>query len=140
MPPYETLLWPMGMMGEFMSWWRGPSRWLSVKHILSNISGNPGPAEKDRVCVMVGDQDVLMDLAMCRRQAAEYRQALTWMRGKENEIKRQETRTRTALNGVTVDSSQGVSLVVVHGAGHHVQNDVQQKEAAEALLQFVRQC
>lgn len=91
---------------------------------------------------MSGDQDVLMDLEMCRRQVAEYRQALAEMKtiSSPNTKHDQDTEKVEADQGVTTTSEGGVRLVVIEGAGHHIQNDVQQNEAAGALLNFVRQC
>lgn len=139
MPFYEAMWWPMSMMGNFMAWWRGASRWLSTEDILRNISGNAQHPSNDRICVMVGDQDVLMDLDMCRRQVAEYRKGLTEMKHLQSSA-RPAVHSDEAMDGVSVKSADGVRMVVVPGAGHHVQNDVQYSKAAEALLDFVRQC
>lgn len=142
MPFYEAMWWPMSMMGNFMDWWRGACRWLSVQDILRNISGSAKGHSRDRVCVMVGDQDVLMDIDMCRRQVAEYRQGLSATEDshKANIEARTDVQDGKAIEGVTVESAGSVRMVVVKGAGHHVQNDAQRCEAAEALLDFVQQC
>lgn len=135
MPAYESMWWPMGMMGNFMSWWRGSPKWLNVRDILSNIQGSSKYSTQDRICVMLGDQDVLMDLDMGRRQVAEYRQCLQAEKAGDG----QEPRQSTDIEGVTTESGDGVRLVVVEGPGHHIQNDVQRDQAAEGLLRFAQQ-
>jgi pimeloyl-ACP methyl ester carboxylesterase len=142
MPYYESMGWPMGQMGGFWAWLRGRPKWLDIQRIISNISGANTTDHKDAVCVMVGDQDVLMDLKMCEQSAAEYREAL-----RENTVsKRLDSASKSSsslgssIKGTKMESADGVCHVVVEGAGHHLQNDVQRDAGAEAWLQFVRQC
>jgi pimeloyl-ACP methyl ester carboxylesterase len=142
MPFYESMGWPMGQMGGFWAWLRGRPQWLDVRSIIPNISDANTNDRKDAVCVMVGDQDVLMDLKMSEQSAAGYREALP---GKADSQKldsasRFSSSLSSSIKGTTMDSAGGVRLVVVEGAGHHLQNDVQRDAGAEALLQFVRQC
>lgn len=126
----------MGMMGDFWPWLRGRPEWLHVDKIVRSISGCQSNVAKDSVCVMVGSQDVLMDLGMCRKQVAEYRDVLA---GWERKIDLAAP-TENSIGGVKVESDAGVRLVMVDGAGHHLQNDLQLDSGAEALLRFVRQC
>jgi hypothetical protein len=142
MPAYETMMWPMAMMGSFRQWLKGSPSWLDVKQIVNHISGSSEASVEDRVCVMVGSKDVLMDVGMARRQVAEYREALV-QRVDVPEAEsgnEQQPQKETSIEGVTVESAGAVRLVVVDGAGHHVQNDLQREAGAEALLQFLREC
>lgn len=86
---------------------------------------------------MIGSEDVLMDLGMARKQVAEYRSALDTATGQETN---QSANSRPQpIEGATVESTGGTRLVIVDGAGHHLQNDIQRDIGAEALLDFVRQ-
>jgi hypothetical protein len=138
MPAYESLYWPMEMMGHFWTWYKGSPFWLDVNKIIGNISGSSDKPGNDCIGIMLGDEDVLMDLDMGRKQFAEYRQAL--QRGTGPKAGDGLLSIDSEVAGMTSDSSGGVRFMVVEGAGHHVQNDVQQETGAEGLLRFVRQC
>lgn len=94
---YESFLWPFSMMHHFSS----------ASNILSHIRNEGSSAEK--VLVMAGSQDKLMDKTVTERTAAWYR-----------------------------DVNAGVRIQFVEGAGHHLQNDVQWKDGAEKLLDFYK--
>jgi hypothetical protein len=128
----------MEMMGHFWDWCKGSPFWLDVNKIVGNISGSRSSSRNDCIGIILGDEDVLMDLDMGRKQAAEYRQAL--QRGTGPKAGDGLSRSDTEVAGMTSESSGGVRFMVVAGAGHHVQNDVQQDTGAEGLLRFVRQC
>jgi hypothetical protein len=137
MPAYETMGWPMGMMGDFWAWLRGRPHWLDVEKIVKNVSGCQRGLGKDSICVMVGSQDVIMDMKMCKKQVAEYGEVLESQCDKSEDA---ETSAVDQIAGVTMESKSGVRLIVVDGAGHHVQNGVQKDYGAAALLDFVQQC
>lgn len=141
MSPFECMGWPIGQMGRFGAWWRGSSRWLEVKDILRSISAFSYGQGNDSVCVMSGSEDVLMDVPMCTSQMAELRDGLRQLRDvkKLDAFANEGISSVKPIDGTTQDSSDGVRLVVVQGAGHHLQNDIQRDIGAEALLQFVRQ-
>lgn len=86
---------------------------------------------------MVGSKDVLMDLGMARKQVAEYRTALEKAAGQN--FDRISSQRPKEVEGAAVESAGGARLVIVDGAGHHLQNDLQRDVGAEALLDFVRQ-
>jgi len=144
MPDYESMGWPMGQMGGFWTWLRGRSQWLDIQSIVRNISGAHDSERKDAICVMVGNQDVLMDLGMSRKSATEYRAALQVVQDGQKQklrsVSESDSSSISAIDGTMIESAAGVQLVIVDGAGHHLQNDVQRDAGAEALLQFVRQC
>ena len=95
---------------------------------------------RDSVCIIVGDQDKLMHVGMCQQQAIEYRQCLARMLEPTRATQSLAPSTRERKGGLATESTGGVRLVVVEGAGHHLQNDVQQEIGAQMLLQFVRDC
>ncbi|KAK3718504.1 hypothetical protein LTR37_005008 [Vermiconidia calcicola] len=142
MPACESMGWPTGMMGSLGEWWRGSSSWLDLDQVVRNITGNRNSLSSDRVCIMLGSEDVLMDIRMCHRQAAEYRASFGQKQEVENleKLSEQERTIPPHIEGVQVESVAATRLVVVESAGHHLQNDVQSEAAAKAFLQFVQQC
>lgn len=64
MPSYESMAWPVAMLGSFTAWWSGCSSWLGAQDILKGISSIPNGERKNAVCIIVGDKDVLMDVRM----------------------------------------------------------------------------
>lgn len=90
------------------------------------------------LCVMVASEDMMIDKKIYERQVAELRDGVRQLQetgvvdGKKDEVEGTE--------GATVESKSGVRLVVVKGAGHHLQNDLQRDVGAEALMGFARQC
>lgn len=132
MPAYESMGWPLGMFGEFWAWWKGNPKWLDIKEIIANLV-EPTDDDQHQVCIIVGSEDMMIDIDMCRLQAAQYRQAL-----EERQGKGLGDRSRIqSVEGAEVESFGGVALAVIQDAGHHVQNDVQSKVAAEVLLLFL---
>jgi hypothetical protein len=77
------------------------------------------------------------------RIVREYRQGIQQLR----ESKKADVELEKGTVGKSLQISQvilegargGVRLVEVEGAGHHTQNDVQWKEAVEALRRFCEQ-
>ena len=104
--------------------------------IVLNISDAKKIEKKDAVCVMVGDQDVLMDLKMSAQSAAGYRDAMNpGSDGKKLEAA--SLGTTTPVKGTEMASAAGVRLVVVKGAGHHLQNDVQRDAGSSTVFQLL---
>jgi hypothetical protein len=126
MPNYESLAWPIGMMKRF----------TDVPSILRNIQG--WGTSTSRIMVMAGTEDKLMGVKLMMDMADEYGEGIQQLKqGKEIElVDRIQTGSLTSKNvkRIVVD---GVTKVVVEGAGHHIQNDVQADEAAEALKMFL---
>jgi hypothetical protein len=128
MPSYESLAWPLGMMKRF----------THVPSILQNIQG--WGISPSRIMIMAGTEDKLMGVKLMKDMAEEYREGVKTLSGKKRiepaEIR--QTRSEISQNvGQTVDS--GVSMTTIRVARHHVQNDVQSEEAAEALKMFLEQ-
>lgn len=146
MPAFESMGWPSAMVGNsFWAWARGnPNTWLIAKDIYSNLQ-NAGDGS-DKVCVLIGKEDMMYRPWMWERQCEEYRDGLRQLR-KEKKVdstnETNSTRSRVLddkpIDHVTVTSEEGVRLVLVDDSGHHVQNDVYCNEAAEALLRWARQ-
>jgi pimeloyl-ACP methyl ester carboxylesterase len=138
MAPYESMGWPFGMFGDFSAWRSGTPRWLDPVDILRNVSRTSDTSAGDAICVMAGSEDMMMgDLAVCRRQAVEFRIALNQMYGSADS--KQEPAPQDGIEGVERWRQRGVRLVSVRDAGHHVQNDVQCEQAAMALNDFLLQ-
>ena len=106
---YEVMRWPLVSMGGSKG---GKAVWLDVKDIVGSIDTDKAG---ERVLVLVGSEDKLM-VGTSDRCVAEYREALE-----------------------RVNPKATVRFVEIDRAGHHVQNDVQWEEAAEALLGWLNQ-
>jgi len=119
----------------------GKNEWLDPLKILKSLNGWEGPG--DRVCIMVGSHDALMDLKMARRQASEFREVVRAMEPgssaeRENETCANTTRKKEGdIRGVDTETVERISLVIVQDAGHHIQNDVRRDAAAEALRRWI---
>lgn len=142
MPAYESMGWPLGMFGDFWAWWQGNPRWLDVKDVIANLTKPTDSGPLRRVCIIVGAEDMMIDVDMCRLQAAQYRQAFEEERARSAEQREAPLSRRMAsrmrdVGGAEVESSGGVVLAMIEGAGHHVQNDIQSSTAAQLLHQFL---
>lgn len=134
---YEAMWWPFGMAGK--GWGIQDRVWLKPVDILRNLGGwRDG---HDKVLVMMGTEDKIMQGSE-DRMVEEYRSAIKELQ----QEKKLDVVFETAQQGkVVVDeviSEQygcGVRLVEVKDAGHHTQNDVQWREAADALQRFAEQ-
>jgi hypothetical protein len=131
MPEYESLRWPIEMMGR--SWVNGG------KVVQSLREWREGEGEGSRVMIMAGDEDKLMGVQLMKDMARDYRQEVrTLVKGKPLDILvGPPGHAIQAIEGIEEESAVGVSMVVIRGAGHHIQNDVQAEQAAEALRRFV---
>ena len=138
MPAYESMGWPVAMLGDFCAWWSGHSSWLIVEDVLKGISAVQNEEQKDAILIMVGDEDVLMDVGMCERQASEYRKSLVEM-GKENAPEKAQHLEVRSTDSARVESEGSVRLAIVGASGHHIQNDAHQDVAAGQLFDLVQQ-
>lgn len=139
MAPYESMGWPMGMAGDFSAWRRDQPSWLSVHDILRNIECTDQTGSGDRICILIGGEDMMFDPTIYERQVAEYRQAIEAGLPDGGRDGVADHGFEKEVDGASVSSSGGVRLVVIKGAGHHVQNDVQCDVAADALINFLEQ-
>lgn len=128
MPAYESMAWPIGMMERF----------TDVPSILGNIQG--WGTSPSRVMVMAAEADKLVRVKLMMDVAREYREGVEGLsiRKKIEHVEPPQTESLISEN-VKQDVKSGVTTVVVKGAGHHVQNDIQADEAAEALKKFLDQ-
>lgn len=138
MSNYEAMWWPFGMAGR--GWGIEHRTWLDTKDIVSNIVDWSNFS--DKVMVMIGTEDKMMR-GTEGRMVEEYREGIEKMR-QDGTIEIDPSPNQTPDN-VQVDDiisearHGGVRLVKVQDAGHHTQNDVQWREAAEALRSFADQ-
>jgi pimeloyl-ACP methyl ester carboxylesterase len=110
MSPWESMLWPLYMMRSFVSFPR----------VVQNITGwNRG----SRICVVAGTQDKLMGVVLIEKLADCLRAAV-----KENAADKKIDSPK--------DVEEGVKLVIVRDAGHHLQNDSVWGDGARQLLEF----
>lgn len=129
MPNYESIAWPIGMMKRF----------TDVLSILRNIQGWRNSLSS-RVMVMAGSEDKLMGVQLMRDVACEYRKGIEQLGDDKRLDPADFPQSSFQLSPhVRQDTETAVTMVVVEGAGHHVQNDVQADEAAEALRKFLDQ-
>lgn len=141
--PYESFWWPLGMGYKFAD----PLR------ILQSISGWGGVAEhntQDKVLILAGGGDKIMTHDVMVRLAGFYRSAWKSLVGAKKIDADVDTGSSSGNGDADVvrslpgeggldTSGQGVRHVVVPGAGHHLQNDVQWEVGARKLLEFYEQ-
>ncbi len=128
MPNYESLAWPIGMMRRF----------TDVPSILGNIRGQEPLSS--RITVMAAMEDKLMGVRLMKEVASEYRNGVAQL-GSEKKIepvKMPPSHSQISKN-VKQSTENGITMVVVGGAGHHMQNKIRADEAAEALKIFLEQ-
>ncbi|KAK5936890.1 hypothetical protein PMZ80_010828 [Knufia obscura] len=141
MPDYESMGWPVGMVGDnFWGWVLGRGNtWLSCGDIVRNIrdAGNG----RDKVCIMVGKEDMMYRAWMWERQCGEYRDALKDLKSQKqvNDATKLRDENQEVEGVAKVKSEDAVRLILVEDSGHHVQNDVYCNEAAEAFLKWANQ-
>jgi pimeloyl-ACP methyl ester carboxylesterase len=128
MPKYESLAWPIGMMKRF----------TDVPSVLQNIQGWGSSAS--RILIMAATEDKLMGVRLMEDVAGEYRAGIKRLSSQKKIDAVNELPIRSQISdNVKQDVEAGVTMVVVQGAGHHVQNDIQADEAAEVLRKFLEQ-
>lgn len=126
------------MSGSFWAWYRGSAKWLDPKDVLRNVLAAGRGKGRDAVCIMAGSEDMMLDAGILEQQAAEMRAGVRQVRGDAADGNKHAEAEE--MDGLTVQSESGVQLVLVTGAGHHLQNDLQRGVGAEALLIFAQQC
>lgn len=138
MSNYEAMFWPLGMAGRG----RGIENrtWLSPADVLKSLTQWQGTSQK--VMVMIGTEDKIMGGTQTR-MVEEYRAATTHLVGQDSievdAAKGNQISLVRMCEGVKEQDFGRVRLAEVENAGHHTQNDVQWKAAAESLLRFVDQ-
>ncbi|KAL8799895.1 MAG: hypothetical protein Q9182_005552 [Xanthomendoza sp. 2 TL-2023] len=127
MPEWESLRWPLGMMRPFVSFPR----------ILENITGLG--KRVSHVCIMAGSEDKLVGVKIPQRLANVFRDAVkASTETKKTDGPADFATEENETHEYHADLSHGVHFVVVKGAGHHFQNDLQQETGARQLLAFIR--
>ena len=125
--PYESFLWPLGMMRRF----------TDAEVIAQQISGW---GSGQRILVMSGTEDKLMTVPVMQKLAAFFRDAVTRLaQGRKNDaVVVEQSESLEGEGGLdTVD--RGVRYCLVPGAGHHLQNDVMWEVGARKLAAFYDQ-
>jgi pimeloyl-ACP methyl ester carboxylesterase len=100
-----------------------------------------GKPDGERILIIVGEHDVLMDVPLMHQLAKRYRDAVRGSMGEE-----QVDRVSCAVGyeagleeAYTENREDGVRMVVVKGAGHYVQNDLQWEVGAQRVADFLQQ-
>jgi pimeloyl-ACP methyl ester carboxylesterase len=125
----EAMLWFLGMIPQFADFERVVQRGI--------VGWDGEKTDSERILVMVGELDALMDVAMMRRLAARYRQVVRESIGEKKLVNVSDVGYSEVA--FTEDRENGVRLVVVKGAGHHVQNDLQWEVGAWRIADFLQQ-
>jgi pimeloyl-ACP methyl ester carboxylesterase len=114
--PYESFLWPLGMLYPFAN----PAK------ILASVVGS---AKGLKVLVMGGEKDIMTTPAVMRRLAAKLRAQAPMTAGE----------TTDGDEGSMDFTRDGTRCAFVEGAGHHLQNDAQWERGARKLFDFYEQ-
>jgi pimeloyl-ACP methyl ester carboxylesterase len=125
----DSIVWAIGMIRKFVDFRRVVQR---------GVDGWGGDKlDGERILIMAGELDILMDSRMIHRLAKHYRKAV---RGSVDEkVDRVTGDVERSQEAYTEDRGDGVRMVVVKGAGHHVQNDLQWEVGAQRVVDFLQQ-
>lgn len=137
MANYECMWWPYSMGGSGLS--IKSRKWLSPTDILRHVVHWEG--HEDKVQIMIGSGDLMMG-GTEDRMASEFREAIKVLAEEKKidvPVELEKKKVEQVDRCVTEESQGGVRTVTVAKAGHHTQNDVQWKEACEALRRFAEQ-
>jgi len=123
----EAVFWALGMTSKF----------VDFRRVVQNIAGwGGGKLDGERILIMGGELDILMDPQMIHRLAKDYRNTARDSMGEKvdriNDVGYSE-------EAYTEDREDGVRVVIVKGAGHHVQNDLQWEVGAQRVVDFLQQ-
>jgi hypothetical protein len=133
LPESEAFIWVLGLIPEFTDF-RIVVQWSIV-----GLKG--GAPDRERILILAGELDVMMDVRMMHRLARRYRDAVRHMMGEnaEGHVSSDVGYEAGREEAYTEDRRDGVRMVVVKGAGHHVQNDLQWEVGAQRVVDFLQQ-
>jgi hypothetical protein len=128
--PYESLLWPLGMSAPF----------VRPQMVLQQIAGWGSVATKgQRLLILRGEDDKIMDRVQMEKLAAFYRTAFTGLVADKKVEAEDEDVHAIPGEGGQDSVGHGIRVSVVPKAGHHLQNDVIWEVGARKLLDFYEQ-
>ncbi|KAI0424962.1 Alpha/Beta hydrolase protein [Xylaria sp. FL1042] len=123
---FESFLWPLGMIFHFAD----PTK------VLRSITGW-GAGNSNRVLIMAGAEERLMNKPVQEKTAETYRAAFSEL-ARDTKFEAQDDVIHPLPGEGGVDSvGHGVELAWVPGAGHHLQNDTTWEIGAEKLLAYL---
>ena len=125
----ESWAWQLGMMLKFIDFNRVVRR--------SIVGWGSGKTDGERILMLGGEGDVLMDVAMMHRLARRYRKTVRDSEGAQEIGRAGEVGYDTET--YTEDREDGVRVVILKGAGHHFQNDLQWEVGAQRIVDFLQQ-
>lgn len=111
---------------------------VSFSRIVKNVAGMGEPGT--RICVIAGSEDTLVGVNIPKRLAGILRDSVKALtENKKADSSAVELMDEFETDEIYSDASLGVRYVVLKGAGHHFQNDIQQETGAKQLLAFIEQ-
>lgn len=113
----------------------------SCRHIVQNLLGwSADKLESQKILVISGSADKLMDPSTMRQLSKCYRDAIQYVMP-ERASPVIDTAGDEDNTGKLFEENQGsgIRMVVVNGAGHHIQNDIQWEIGAERVADFLQQ-
>jgi hypothetical protein len=124
----EAVFWALGMISKF----------VDSRRVVQSIAGwGGGKPNEERILIMGGELDILMDVRMMHRLAKHYRNAVRGSVGEKVDLVTGDM--EYSEEAYTEDRGDGVRMVVVKRAGHHVQNDLQWEVGAQRVVDFLQQ-
>jgi hypothetical protein len=129
----EAMVWALGMVPKFADFHR------VVQQGTAGFGG--GRTDGERIMILAGELDELMDIPMTQRLAMRYRNTVRDVRG-EKKVLRVSCDVGYESDKeekYTEDREDGVRMVIVKGSGHHVQNDLQWEVGAQRIEDFLQQ-
>ena len=132
LPESESMVWVLGLIRKFVDFR------IVVQRSITGLGSSQ--LNEERILILVGELDVLMDVSMMRRLATRYRDAVKQLTGEKREGHVSSDEDDEAYTETyTENRGDGVRMVVVKGAGHHVQNDLQWEVGVQRVADFLQQ-
>jgi len=133
LPESEAIIWVLGLILEFTDFR------IVVQRSIVGLKG--GAPDGERILILAGELDVMMDIQMMRRLTKRYRDAVRHVMGEnaQGHVSSDVGYEAEREEAYTEDRGDGVRMVVVKGAGHHVQNDLQWEVGVQRVVVFLQQ-
>ena len=125
----EAMVWALGMVPKFADFQR------VVQRGTAGLGG--GRTDGERIMILSGELDELMDVPMTQQLAMRYRNTVRDVTGEK--VLHVSCDVEYVEEKYTEDRGNGVRMVIVKGSGHHVQNDLQWEVGAERIEDFLQQ-
>jgi len=130
----ETMIWVLGLIPKFVDFR------IVVQRSIVGLGGSKPAGE--RIMILAGELDMLMDVGTMHRLAKRYRDTVRHSMSEEKDADVTGSEVEDEADeeeAYTEDREDGVRMVVIKGAGHHIQNDLQWEVGAERVADFLQQ-